>query len=111
MYLNVHTKRLYVFKENHSNTFDIAIVFFKFLEHFHSFTFISEANDIALIRLPRLANTFLEGPEYKVMPICLGWNLNGTQVPSENSIVAGWGRTDKRPVHGGGDFENSGAYR
>ena len=64
-----------------------------------------------MIRLPRLANTFLEGPEYKVLPICLGWNLNGTQVPSENSIVAGWGRTDKRPVHGGGDFENSGAYR
>ena len=55
-----------------------------------------------------MANTFLEGPEYKVLPICLGWNLNGTQVPSENSIVAGWGRTDKRPVHGGGDFENSG---
>ena len=68
-------------------------------------------NDIALIRLPRLANTFLEGPEYKVLPICLGWNLNGTQVPSENSIVAGWGKTDKCPVHGGGDFENSGAYR
>ena len=31
-------------------------------------------NDIALIRLPRLANTFLEEPEYKVLPICMGWN-------------------------------------
>ena len=32
------------------------------------------SNDIALIRLPRLANTYLEGAEYKVLPICMGWN-------------------------------------
>ena len=31
-------------------------------------------NDIALIRLPALVNTFLEGDEYKVLPICMGWN-------------------------------------
>ena len=86
-------------------------MFFKFLEHCDSFKFITNGNDIALIRLPRLANTFLEGSEFKVLPICLGWNLNITQVPSENSIVAGWGRTDKRPVHGGGEFDNGGAYR
>ena len=32
------------------------------------------SNDIALIRLPRLANTFLEDAKYKVLPICVGWN-------------------------------------
>ena len=31
-------------------------------------------NDIALIRLPRLVNTYHEGAQYKVLPICIGWN-------------------------------------
>ena len=31
------------------------------------------SNDIALIRLPRLVNTFLQGDKYKVLPICMGW--------------------------------------
>ena len=31
-------------------------------------------NDIALIRLPRLARTILEDFTFKVLPICLAWN-------------------------------------
>ena len=30
-------------------------------------------NDIALIRLPRLANTLVEDKSFKVLPICLAW--------------------------------------
>ena len=34
---------------------------------------VTHANDIALIRLPRLAETFFEVSKTKVLPICLGW--------------------------------------
>ena len=33
--------------------------------------FLSEANDILLIRLPELAMTFNEDKKYRVMPVCL----------------------------------------
>merc|ERR1711953_279055 len=45
------------------------------------------------LELPRLANTFLEEPEYKVLPICMGWNPS-VELPSGTVQVAGWGKTE-----------------
>ena len=36
----------------------------------------TQGHDIALVRLPRLANTHMEDEKYKVMPICLNYMKN-----------------------------------
>ena len=67
----------------------------------------TEGNDIALIRLPRLAITVNEDPDQIVLPICLGWP--GVQVPQEKFEVAGWGRTNNDPFDSG-DKRIAGAH-
>jgi len=65
-------------------------------------------NDILLIRLPRLASTFMEDFDEIVSPVCLGWD-NTIEVPKENYLVSGWGRTNN--VYGDrGDIGVSGAH-
>ena len=49
---------------------------------------VTHANDIALIRLPRLAETFFEVSKTKVLPICLGW---------ESGIKVKWPTCKKMP--------------
>ena len=33
---------------------------------------VKESNDVALIRLPRLVDTYMEDTSFKIMPICIG---------------------------------------
>merc|ERR1719219_1746727 len=69
---------------------------------------VDNGNDIALIRLPRLANTYTEDFDEIVSPVCLGWD-NTIEVPKENYVVSGWGRTNN--VYGDrGDIGVSGAH-
>ena len=68
---------------------------------------VTNGDDIALIRLPRLAITVNEDPDQIVLPICLGWP--GVQVPQDKFIVAGWGRTSNDPFDRG-DTPTSGAH-
>ena len=49
-------------------------------------------NDIALIRLPRLAKTYFVDFDEIVAPVCLGWD-NTIEVPKSKYLVAGWGLT------------------
>lgn len=53
----------------------------------------SNGNDIALIRLPRLAITIEEDENQNVIPICLPWSSD-IKVPDRETIVIGWGRTN-----------------
>lgn len=69
---------------------------------------VSNGNDIALIRLPRPAQTAYEDPDEIVMPICLGWN-QAIRVPENKFIVAGWGRTSNDPFDKG-DTQEAGAH-
>ena len=68
----------------------------------------SNGDDIALIRLPRLAITANEDPDQIVMPVCLGWRSD-IRVPNGKYIVAGWGRTDNDPFNNG-DKSTAGAH-
>ena len=39
---------------------------------------VKESNDVALIRLPRLVDTYMEDTSFKIMPICIGlYNRTG----------------------------------
>ena len=69
---------------------------------------VTQGHDIALVRLPRLANTHMEDEKYKVMPICLNYMKN-QKLPSATTLVAGWGR-DIIFQGGVGDHANGGAY-
>ena len=69
---------------------------------------VNNGNDIALIRLPRLAQTIEEDFDQIVMPACLGWD-NTIQVPDGNFIASGWGRTNS-DVYDRGDIGSSGAH-
>ena len=63
-------------------------------------------NDIALIRLPRLASTVEEVGKH-VLPICLGWNPS-IKLPNPQfgqTLVIGWGKTSNL-----GSLQSSGAY-
>ena len=51
----------------------------------------SNGDDIALIRLPRLAVTVDEDPEESVTPVCLAWNETA-KLPNKEHVVMGWGR-------------------
>ena len=54
-------------------------------------------NDIALIRLDRLANTVLSDPTFEeiIMPACLPTPYYGTEEPKiKNYLVSGWGLTE-----------------
>lgn len=66
-----------------------------------------DGNDIALIRLPRLAVTVNQEFDQLVMPICLSWP--GMELPEEKFVVAGWGRTSNDP-YDEGDIFDSGAH-
>jgi len=65
-------------------------------------------NDIALIRLPRLVDTFEEEFDQIVSPVCLGWD-NTIEVPSTKYLVSGWGRTNNEAFNRG-DIKVSGAH-
>jgi len=65
-------------------------------------------NDIALIRLPRLVDTFIEDFDQIVSPVCLGWD-NTIEVPSSQHMVSGWGRTNNEAFNRG-DIKASGAH-
>ena len=67
----------------------------------------TEGHDIALIRLPRLAETYQENVDQLVIPICLGWHR--VQIPSNHAVVAGWGRTSN-DFSDRGDLAESGAF-
>ena len=63
-------------------------------------------NDIALIRLPRLAKTVTEQGKH-VSPICLGWNSK-IKLPTAQhgqTLVVGWGKRDRFDT-----LEESGSY-
>ena len=77
-------------------------------EGFDISTTVTVGNDIALIRLPRLATTFLEDVDQTVIPACLGWN-NNIQVPKKSAIVAGWGRTTNNR-YDRGDYGFAGVF-
>lgn len=68
---------------------------------------VTDGNDIALIRLPRLALTAAQDPDQLVMPACLKWNSD-IIVPNELFTVAGWGRTNN-DAFDRGDIRISGA--
>jgi len=65
-------------------------------------------NDIALIRLPRLAITAAEDFDEIVFPVCLGWD-NTITVPKDKFIVSGWGRTNN-DAYDKGDIRDAGAH-
>jgi len=69
---------------------------------------VNNGNDIALIRLPRLAITIEEDFDQIVMPACLGWD-NTIQVPDDIFIASGWGRTNN-DVYDRGDIGSAGAH-
>merc|ERR1712241_1456918 len=75
---------------------------------------VDQGNDIALIRLPRLAETFLEDFDQIVAPVCLGWD-NTIKVPDfidnpdAKYLVSGWGRTNN-DAYDRGDIGVSGAH-
>jgi len=65
-------------------------------------------NDIALIRLPRLAITAAEDFDQIVFPVCLGWD-NTITVPKDQFTVSGWGRTNN-DAYDRGDIRVAGAH-
>ena len=69
---------------------------------------VDNGNDIALIRLPRAANTVNEVYDQIVMPACIGWD-NTIQVPDDVFIASGWGRTNN-DVYDRGDTVSAGAH-
>ena len=70
----------------------------------------TNGDDIALIRLPKLAITVNEDNNQIVLPICLGWpGRSDIQVPKGKFIVAGWGRTSNDPFDRG-DTLSTGAH-
>ena len=70
----------------------------------------TNGDDIALIRLPKLAITVNEDHNQIVLPICLGWpGRSDIQVPKGKFIVAGWGRTSNDPFDRG-DTPSTGAH-
>lgn len=69
---------------------------------------VTDANDIALIRLPRPALTDAQDPDQLVVPACLKWN-SGITVPTGRNTVTGWGRTNN-DVYDSGDIRVSGAH-
>jgi len=68
----------------------------------------TNGNDIALIRLPRLALTIEEDFDQLVSPVCLGWDQT-IQVPDHTFTVSGWGRTNNDGSDLG-DFKTAGAH-
>jgi len=69
---------------------------------------VNNGNDIALIRLPRLATTYFEDFDEIVGPACLGWD-NTIEVPNSKYVVSGWGRTNN-DAYDRGDIGISGAH-
>jgi len=69
---------------------------------------VDQGNDIALIRLPRLATTYFEDFDEIVGPVCLGWDKT-IEVPDAQHLVSGWGRTNN-DVYDRGDIGISGAH-
>jgi len=69
---------------------------------------VDNGNDIALIRLPTLAKTYIEDFDQIVSPVCLGWD-NTIEVPKSKFIVSGWGRTNN-DAYDRGDIRVSGAH-
>ena len=69
---------------------------------------VNNGNDIALIRLPRVALTIEEDFDQIVMPACIGWD-NTIQVPDDVFIASGWGRTNN-DVYDRGDIGSAGAH-
>jgi len=67
-----------------------------------------EGNDIALIRLPRLAITYNEDFDQIVSPACLRWDKT-IEVPGQQYMVSGWGRTTNN-IYDQGDKPKSGAH-
>ncbi len=65
----------------------------------------TEGNDIALIRLPWAAITTNEDSSHAVFPICMPWN-SGIEMPDEELIVAGWGRTHNNRTDYGNIFQS-----
>ena len=63
----------------------------------------TNGNDIALIRLPRLATTTYEDPNQLVLPICLPFKLELDANPRTRYFVAGWGKSI-RDLRDRGDF-------
>ena len=69
---------------------------------------MNNGNDIALIRLPKLAITVNEEYDQIVLPACMGWDRT-MDVPDTNHIVSGWGRTNN-DIYDRGDVKESGAH-
>lgn len=69
---------------------------------------VDQGNDIALIRLPRLATTYFEDFDEIVGPVCLGWDKT-IEVPDAQHLVSGWGRTNN-DAYDRGDIGVSGAH-
>jgi len=69
---------------------------------------VDNGNDIALIRLPRLATTYFEDFDEIVGPVCLGWDKT-IKVPDNQYLVSGWGRTNN-DAYDRGDIGVSGAH-
>ena len=69
----------------------------------------TNGNDIALVRLPRLAITVNQDSDNPVLPICMAWNSNIRLPRSPEYLVAGWGRTNNDPSDRG-EIEHSGTF-
>ena len=65
---------------------------------------VDNGNDIALIRLPRLATTYFEDFDEIVGPVCLGWDKT-IKVPDNQYLVSGWGRTKNNAYDRCGDVQ------
>merc|ERR1711981_499273 len=91
-----------------SQRFEVTAADVKVHEGWDLSRVVDNGNDIALIRLPRLANTYIEDFDEIVSPVCLGWD-NTIEVPSTKYIVSGWGRTNN-DAYDRGDIRVSGAH-
>ena len=73
---------------------------------------IAAGNDIALIRLPKLAKTVVDDPNgigQYVLPVCLDWRATRQQKVGSSAYVLGWGRTSNSKLDNG-DSANSGFF-
>ena len=57
---------------------------------------IKGGNDVALVRLPRLAVTIEEDINQLVAPVCLPWK--GDAVDTTQVLTMGWGRVENGPT-------------
>ena len=72
-------------------------------------TAVTEANDIALIRLPKAATTVIQDPDNYVLPACVRWNRDIPIASKTQNLVIGWGRTNN-DIYDFGNRSTVGAF-